>query len=74
MISVSSFFKLERDVCYLIGFERGFERGIEKRKRQTAIRMKNLGFDLELIAQAVDLSIEEVQNILTKPENINTNN
>ena len=74
MISVSSFFKVERDVCYQMGEERGMKQGMEKANRQTAIRMKNFGCDVDLIALALNLSTEEVQNLQTESENINTNN
>lgn len=66
MISVSSFFKVEKDVCYLIGQD--------NMQKQTAIRMKNLGCDLEFIAKALNLSIEEVQTFETESENITSNN
>src|SRR6187402_1000751 len=61
MISVSSFYTDEQDARYLVGkehgieqgIERGIEQGIEQGKRQTAIRMKNLGYEPELIAKVL---------------------
>ena len=76
MISVSSFYTVEKDARYLIGKEQGLEQGIEKGlmqgleqgkeqgieegKRQTAIRMKSLGYEPELIAKALNLPIEKI--------------
>ena len=85
MISVSSFYTIEKDARYLIGKEQGLEQGIEQGKeqgieqglkqgieqgieqgkeegkRETAIRMKNLGYEPELIAKVLNLPIEKIQ-------------
>ena len=61
MISVSSFYTIEKDARYLIGKEQGLEQGIEEGKRETAIRMKNLGYEPELIAKVLNLPIEKIQ-------------
>jgi predicted transposase/invertase (TIGR01784 family) len=57
MISVSSFYTDEQDARYLVGQERG----IEETKKQTVIRMKNLGCEPEFIAKALNLTIEKVK-------------
>ena len=77
MISVSSFYTDELDARYLIvkergieeGIERGIEQGIEQGKRQTAIRMKNLGCDPELIAKSLNIPIEKVKEFLKELSN-----
>src|SRR6187402_2655368 len=56
MISVSSFYTVEKDARYLIGKEQG----IEQRQKQIAIRMKNLECEVEFIAKVLNISIEEV--------------
>ena len=59
MISVSSFYTVEKDARYLIGKEQGIEQG----KKETAIRMKSLGYEPELIAKVLNLPIEKVQEL-----------
>jgi len=64
MITVSSFYTVEKDARYLIGVEKG----IEEAKIQTAIRMKALGCEPELIAKSLDLPIEKVEKATTNNE------
>jgi predicted transposase YdaD len=54
--------------------ERLIDRWTEKERKQIALRMKNRGCDVDLIALALDLSTEEVQNLQPESENIKTNN
>ncbi len=43
-----------------------FEKGMEKEKRNTILRMYNAGFTKEVIAQIVELSIDEIAYVLTQ--------
>ncbi|SFD01798.1 conserved hypothetical protein (putative transposase or invertase) [Chitinophaga sp. CF118] len=75
MISTSSFYKVEKDAHYLIGkeqgleegkgigIEQGIEKGKEEEKRETAIRMKNLGFEAESIAKSLNISVRNVKKL-----------
>jgi len=45
------------------GIEKGIEEGIEKNTRETALKMKKTGLDINLIANITGLSIEEIEKL-----------
>ncbi len=47
-------------------FEKGIEKGIKKGKIDDAIRMLELGFDIETIHQITYLSIERIRTLKSK--------
>ena len=67
MISVSSFYKVEKDAHYLIGKEEGIEegrkKGKEEDKRRIAIRMKEHGLEKEFISLITEVPVEEVEKL-----------
>ena len=46
------------------GFIKGVEQGIEQKNRIATIKMADKGFDVDTIAQVLDISIDEVKRIL----------
>ena len=79
MISVSSFYKVEKAAHYLIGKEEGIEEGRKKGKeegkkegkeegkeedkRRIAIRMKEHGLEKEFISLITEMPVEEVEKL-----------
>jgi predicted transposase YdaD len=61
MISVSSFYKEEEDVRYILGEESA--------QKKVAIRMKNLGYDVKSIATALNISMRKVKEFQKKVKN-----
>jgi predicted transposase/invertase (TIGR01784 family) len=45
------------------GLEKGLEKGREETQKQTVIKMKELGLATELIAQVINIPIEEIEII-----------
>lgn len=70
MLKAASFFKEERDPFYKRGQAKGIEKGIESErakaygeKLRSATKMKNSGFDNAMIADILELPIEEVEKL-----------
>jgi predicted transposase/invertase (TIGR01784 family) len=76
MISIRTFFKVKDDAFYQIGREegeaagevKGEAKGIVVEKAATAIRLKELGYDTELISKALNIPVSEAEKLLLKPE------
>ncbi|SFE52165.1 conserved hypothetical protein (putative transposase or invertase) [Chitinophaga sp. CF118] len=72
MISTRTFFKVKDDAFYQIGKEDGIVEGKEEGKAegeaakqaQTAVRMKELGCDTELISKVLNIPIAEVEQLI----------
>ena len=45
----------------LRGLEKGLEKGREEAKREDAIKLRELGVDLRIIAQATGLSVKDIE-------------
>ena len=54
----------EMEKIYNEGVEDGLEKGMERKARETAINLSELGVPVETIASAVKVSIKEVQEWL----------
>ena len=48
------------------GLEQGIERGINQKQEEVIFNLYQMGLSFDMIAKAVDLSIDEVKNILDK--------
>ena len=44
--------------------EEGIEEGIQKNQKEVALNLYQMGMEIELIAKAVNLSVDEVKKIL----------
>jgi predicted transposase/invertase (TIGR01784 family) len=72
MISTRTFFKVKDDAFYKIGREEGKVvgkaegkvEGKAEEKAETAIRLKELGYNTELISKALNIPIPEVEKLL----------
>jgi hypothetical protein len=62
MISTRTFFKVKEDAFYKIGREEGKVEG----KVETAIRLKELGCDMELISKAFNIPVSEVEKLISE--------
>lgn len=63
MDSISKFVSIERDVAYMVGFDKGEEKGEEK---IVASLLKKLNYSLEQIADIAGVSVEFVKNVQQK--------
>jgi len=63
METISKYFKEEKDPFYKRGQVKGRLEGIEENTIQTAIKMKENGLDINLIANITGLSIEEIEKL-----------
>jgi len=43
--------------------EKGVEKGVEKNKRETALKMRNSGLDIKLIVNITGLSADEIEKL-----------
>ena len=48
------------------GLEQGIERGITQNKKEVIFNLYQMGLSLDMIAKAVNLSIDEVKKIIEK--------
>ena len=46
------------------GREEGLEKGVQKNQKEVALNLYQMGMEIELIAKAVNLSVDEVKKIL----------
>ena len=44
--------------------EEGIEEGIQKKEKEVVLNLNKMGMEIELIAKAVNLSVDEVKKIL----------
>ncbi|WP_044499568.1 hypothetical protein [Nostoc sp. PCC 7107] len=51
------------------GFEQGFKQGLEQKAQEIARNMLSKGFDIELIVEVTDLTVEQVQKLQAQIEN-----
>jgi predicted transposase YdaD len=68
MESVSTFFKEENDILYMVGERRGVEKGMEKGvEKGKIIEVKNLltktNFSLEEIAEIAEVAVSFVEKV-----------
>ncbi len=45
------------------GINKGIEKGIEKNTRETALKMKKSGLDINLIVNITGLSVDEIEKL-----------
>lgn len=63
MDSISKFVSQERDVAYMVGFDKGEEKGEAK---VVASLLRKLNYNLEQIADIASVSVEFVMNVKQK--------
>jgi len=51
------------DMAEKKGIKKGIEQGIEQGIKETALKMKNNGIDLNLIANITGLSVDEIKKL-----------
>jgi hypothetical protein len=64
MISTRTFFKVKDDAFYKIGREDGKAEKEAEKQIQTAIRMKELGYDTDSISKVLNIPVAEVEKLL----------
>lgn len=65
MISTRTFFKVKEDAFYKIGKAEGKEEGKAENQMQTAIRLKELGYDTASISKIFNIPVSEVEKLCT---------
>ena len=63
MEAITKFFKEEKDPFFRRGEARGIEKGREEGIKQTALKMKESGLEIGLIANITGLSVDEIEKL-----------